>query len=214
MSEFSADKILSVLPMPFGGDKKKKALAASIAEKLEELYGTCDLEAIYARIEKLPERLIDILAEDFGMKWYLADSSGKAKRAQLASCFFVHRHIGTKGAIIRALRDVFCDTEVSEWFEYGGKPYHFRVTFDTSDGRSPDYAEAERLVGMFGNERSVCDFEVANSSAQALYYADFAVGVLETSQKSDTLGDITLLTDEDSVPLADTDGNILYEIGV
>lgn len=214
MSEFSADKILSVLPMPFGGDEKKKALAASIAEKLEELYGTCDLEAIYARIEKLPERLIDILAEDFGMKWYLADSSGEAKRAQLASCFFVHRHIGTKGAIIRALRDVFCYTEVSEWFEYGGKPYHFRVTFDTSDGRSPDYAETERLVGMFGNERSVCDFEVANSSAQVLYYADFAVGVLETSQKSDTLGDITLLTDEDNVPLADTDGNILYEIGV
>lgn len=214
MSEFSADKIFSVLPMPFGGDEKKKALAASIAEKLEELYGTCDLEAIYTRIEELPERLIDILAEDFGMKWYLADSSGEAKRAQLASCFFVHRHIGTKGAIIRALRDVFCDTEVSEWFEYGGKPYHFRVTFDTSDGRSPDYAEAERLVGMFGNERSVCDFEVANSSAVTLYYADFAIGVLETSQKSDTFDDITLLTDEDGVPLADTDGNILYEIGV
>ena len=214
MSEFSADKILSVLPTPFDGDEKKKALAASIAEKLEELYGTCDLEAIYTRIEELPERLIDILAEDFGMKWYLADSSGEAKRAQLASCFFVHRHIGTKGAIIRALRDVFCDTEVSEWFEYGGKPYHFRVTFDTSDGRSPDYAEAERLVGMFGNERSVCDFEVANSSAVTLYYADFAIGVLETSQKSDTFDDITLLTDEDGVPLADTDGNILYEIGV
>ena len=213
MSDFSAHDMISVLPTPFEDDKKKKALAASIAEKLEELYNTCDLEAIYTQIEQLPERLIDILAEDLGMKWYIANSSEEAKRAQLASCFFVHRHIGTKDTIIRALRDVFCNTEISEWFEYGGKPYHFKVTFDTSDGRSPDYTEAERLVDIFKNERSVCDYEVANSTALTLRYADFAVGVIETSQKSDTFGDMTLLTDEDGILLADTDGNILYEMG-
>jgi P2-related tail formation protein len=45
----------------------------------------------------------------------------------------VHRTVGTKGAVETALGAVYPGSHIKEWFEYGGEPYHFKLTVDVTD---------------------------------------------------------------------------------
>ena len=41
--------------------------------------------------------------------------------------------MGTRAAVELAIRAVFSTATVSEWFEYGGKPYYFRLSVDDTN---------------------------------------------------------------------------------
>jgi P2-related tail formation protein len=40
--------------------------------------------------------------------------------------------LGTKAAVECAVSAIYKDTKVSEWFEYGGPPYHFKLLIDAT----------------------------------------------------------------------------------
>ena len=63
--------------------------------------------AIYPRIDELDEALLDILAYDFKVDWYGYDYPLETKRALLKSSFYIHRHLGTKGAVEAAIQSVY-----------------------------------------------------------------------------------------------------------
>lgn len=131
------DSLMRVLP-----DVLKKApsmlpLGQTAATFLELAAGNTELSAIYDRIEELPESLLDLLANDFGVVWYDADQDLETKRRVIKESFYVHRHLGTVGATRKALSAVWPNSDVEEWFEYGGDPYYFRVLVNAGDSQQP-----------------------------------------------------------------------------
>jgi phage tail P2-like protein len=131
------------------------ALATVIADLLSGQVDEIRKLKIYSQIDNLPEPLLDILAYDFKVDWYGYDYDIDVKRAQLKDSFNVHRHLGTRGAVERALSDIYPGTEVEEWFDYGGDPYHFRVLLDVTDQRvSISQDEIIRAIEMFKSRRS------------------------------------------------------------
>jgi len=77
--------------------------------------------------ETCPEALLPWLAWAFSVdvwepRWPLAQ-----RRAAVAEAVALHRVKGTKSSAIRALRALGIEPEISEWFEYGGPPFTFRV---------------------------------------------------------------------------------------
>lgn len=50
------------------------------------------------------------------------------QRRVVAQSVALHRIKGTRGALEMALAPISAGLSVSEWFEYGGQPYRFRVT--------------------------------------------------------------------------------------
>lgn len=107
------------------GDMTAEALAARDAE-INQL-------SLYARIDELPEALLDILAYDFKVDWWDRDYSVEEKRRTLKSSWYVHKHMGTKAAVEAAISAIYPHTQVLEWFEYGGEPYHFRLDINITD---------------------------------------------------------------------------------
>lgn len=170
------ENLLLTLPYALQQDKDKLALATVIADELTALYRDNRLLALYTRIDELDEALLDILAKDFSVGWYLYDGTIEEKRAQIKSCFYVHRRLGTKAAVETAISAIYPDTKVSEWFEYGGEPYHFRLLVDATY-ENVDQEKHRRVlerVEFYKNLRSVLDEIEYFANGIALSYVGVA----------------------------------------
>ena len=82
---------------------------------------------IYANINELSETWFDVLAYDLHVDWYDYDYPIEAKRAIIRDSVRVHQKLGTKAAVEMALGGIHPKSEIEEWFDYGGKPYRFRI---------------------------------------------------------------------------------------
>lgn len=127
------ENFLRSLPASISGDPKMLALAKAIAGALERRREEIGDISIYPHIERLDGGLLDILARDFKVDWWDSDYTLDEKRRTLSTSWQVHKALGTKGAVIRAISSVYQQAKVEEWFEYGGEPYHFRLTVRLSE---------------------------------------------------------------------------------
>lgn len=151
--------LLRTLPVVLQNDTGMAALAAVIAETLSDRMDETESPRIYARIDQLPEELLDILAYDFKVDWWDANYTLEEKRQTLKDSWRVHRMLGTKAAVETAISAVYPGTQVKEWFEYDGEPYHFRLLIDATF-ESIDRDKHQRVldrVAYYKNLRSVLD---------------------------------------------------------
>ena len=155
----TAENLLLALPEALRQDEQMQALAAGIAEVLAARPAEIDRLLIYPRIDELPEALLDRLAYDFKVDWWDAEYSLAAKRQTLKDNWQVHRRLGTKAAVEQAIAAIYPKTQVLEWFEYGGEPYHFKLEINLT-GSSFDRERQQRVldrVEYYKNLRSHLD---------------------------------------------------------
>ena len=147
------------LPEALKKDPKMLALAQSAERELLKLSGVIDNVLIYSRIDELPEELLDILAYDLHCDWYDCKYPVETKRKILKSNVKIHKKLGTKYAVEKALKDVYSEAEVKEWFDYGGQPYCFKITVNVGNtGINENTAkEIEEKMKFYKNLRSHCD---------------------------------------------------------
>lgn len=126
----TAENLLTAFPIALQGDQSAAALANVTARLLARRPEEIDRLLIYPAIDQLDEKLLDILAYDFKVDWWDADYSLEEKRRTLANSWQVHKLLGTKAAVETAIRAIYPRATVKEWFEYGGKPYSFRIYLD------------------------------------------------------------------------------------
>lgn len=126
------ENLLASLPAVLANDENMAALAAAVAEVLSARVDEIGRVSIYAQIDKLPNELLDILAHDFKVDWWDANYTLEEKRQTLKDSWNVHRRLGTKAAVVMAISAIYPDTQVSEWWEYGGDPYHFKLLIDAT----------------------------------------------------------------------------------
>lgn len=145
----TSDNLMRTLPDVLRKDKKMSALAQVVADALSARKEEIDRLRIYTQIDNLPEDLLDILAHDFKVDWYGYDYGIEAKRALIKDSFQVHRKLGTRGAVEKALSDIYPGSEIEEWFDYGGLPFFFRIVLDVTRQRvSITHDEVIRAVDM------------------------------------------------------------------
>ncbi|TAM00811.1 MAG: phage tail protein I [Paraburkholderia sp.] len=131
-----------------------------LAELVDERFGNIDLSALLVYlIDTVHESALPHLAEQFHVMgfegWELARSA-EERRALIHNAIELHRYKGTPWAIEQILVTLGMTGVVSEWFEYGGSPYRFRLDIDLS-GRgvnADEYACLEALILKYKNKRS------------------------------------------------------------
>lgn len=149
-NDIYSTKFSDYLPGSLKKDPKIKALADAVTEQLLEVSNNIDLVLIYSRIDELPEDLVDILAYDMHIDWYDYSFPLEAKRDMLKNSIKVHKKMGTKYAVEKALGALYPESEVEEWFQYDGKPHHFRVICDTSKNQiQASYQDIVNAVKMY-----------------------------------------------------------------
>lgn len=132
------------LPAPLKNDENMLALGQVIAGELQENIHLSRLCIIYARIDELEEDILDVLAYDLHVDWYDDSYPIEAKREVIKNSVRVHKRLGTKYAVVTALRSVFPYSEVEEWFEYGGTHHRYRIVLDLTGAKAP--ADLEQII--------------------------------------------------------------------
>lgn len=132
-------------------------------EALNELidrYGNIDLVSVLVNIIDLVDAsALPHLAEQFhitGDEGWLLASNEIEQRDLIKNAIILHKHKGTKYAIERVCEVLNLRGEVSEWFEYGGEPYYFKVDISLTKRRiSSELVQVLiRMVNEFKNVRS------------------------------------------------------------
>lgn len=136
--------LVATLPVALQKDPSAVALAEAMADLLAQRPKEIEQLLIYPAIDRLPESLLDILAYDFKVDWWDANYSLEEKRRVFKDSWYVHKHMGTKAAVVTAISAIFPDTTLQEWWEYGGAPYCFRLNINITDASGD--AEKRRQV--------------------------------------------------------------------
>jgi len=107
-----------------------------------------------------PAALLPWLAWALSVDLWGASWSDAIKRQVIAEMMTLHRHRGTPWAVERALIITGApNARVSEWFEYGGVPYRFKVLVDVAGSDiSPDLENSiMHTIDRYKNQRSWLD---------------------------------------------------------
>jgi phage tail P2-like protein len=124
------ENMLSIRPPILKADSTLNALTQITAEALENLNTGNMLSYIYSRIDYLDEDVIDAIAESFKVDWYDRNYTIDEKRQTVKNSWNVHRRLGTGTAVVDAINAIYPNTQIKKWYEYGGKPYHFKIQID------------------------------------------------------------------------------------
>lgn len=164
--KFSKETFLESLPLVLAQDADMRSLAEVIAGLYADDFGRLAKLLIFPAVDTLDEGIIDALAYDFKADWWDDNATISEKRETLKAIWATHRLAGTKEGVEKSIGAIYPGATVSEWFEYGGEPYHFRLSVPISadtelaagDLRGDAYKDRVFwLLAYFKNLRSVPD---------------------------------------------------------
>lgn len=148
--------LIATLPVALQKDPSAVALAEAIANLLAQRPKEIEQLLIYPVIDRLDEQLLDILARDFKVDWWDYDYSLEEKRRTLKSSWRVHKTLGTKAAVDEAISAIYPDSHATPWFDYGGKPYHYRLEINAT-GTMATLEKQARVLDLARYYRSLRD---------------------------------------------------------
>ena len=153
--ELQSTSLLDILPQNLLADAQIYAAARALDDELQKVTAATRDALILPRIDELSEEVIDLLAWQWSVDFYDELKSLAEKRNAVKQSIAMHRIKGTRRAVELALHMVYTSGEVSEWFEYGGRPYYFRVRFISPETiRLEDVDRVIRIINMVKNTRS------------------------------------------------------------
>lgn len=151
------DKIAERLP-PSLNRTNLREVAQVVDEELQKINALSELTLIYPRIDELSSDLVDALALSLHVDYYDASLPLDTRRALVKNSTRWHMRKGTKGVVAEMVETVWGGCVVEEWFEYSGKPFHFRVINVTASHVDQDtISMVLRAITLTKNVRSWLD---------------------------------------------------------
>lgn len=142
--------LTGTFPPALTRDPKMMALTKAVAAQLLKTNREIPRNIIYAKIDELQEDVLDVLAYDLHVDWYDYEYPIEAKRGVIKDSVRVHKRLGTVFAVRTALGSVYPESEIEEWFDYGGEHHRFRVVLDVTHSRAPaDYVSIKKAVHFY-----------------------------------------------------------------
>lgn len=127
MLKLQETHLLDILPPNLASDPIISNAAKAIDAELTAVTQLSRTVLILARIDELPEEVIDLLAKQFKVDFYDANTPLPRKRELVRTSIAWHRIKGTPAAVQQVVDTLIDGAMVQEYWEYGGKPYFFKV---------------------------------------------------------------------------------------
>ena len=130
MIKFHDSNIINILPAVLGEKEKTQALGYALQKATQRLLGHCSYISVYAAIDLASEPVLDMLAAELNTQYYDSGLPLDAKRKLVKNTMVWYMGAGTPAAVEELVSIVFGRGEVQEWWEYGDKPYCFKIITD------------------------------------------------------------------------------------
>ena len=125
--------LYKMLPAFMKEDKFDKLLSEAMSNLFQKWSIDMERTVIIGQIDKLNEAELDQLAQDWNVFWYLKSTTLEQKRQLIKDSPLVFSRLGTVWAVERVMNNYLPESELKEWFDYGGNPHYFKfVTNNTN----------------------------------------------------------------------------------
>lgn len=168
-------EILKLLPAWMQEDASNKGLAAGIDETTKAITARLKLLSRWDKIDQLSEAELDEMAWELNIQWYDSTAPIEAKRAVIRNSDRVYSKLGTRYAVEQIVTDYFGTGEVREWYEYGGKPHHFKVLSDNPELVNNNLDLFLKLLGVVKRRSSWLDAILICLTGEMYLFSGMAV---------------------------------------
>lgn len=171
MIEFSMQQLLPDFILE---DKNGYAMAKAIERGLTILCETIQsgMDTVQ-NIDKMPEWRLDEMAWELGCL-YDHNVDIETKRRWIKDATPLYSALGTPQAIYNFLEGFFEEVELEEYWQYGGEPFHFRVSV-SGEWNEQNESWLRRAIAASKNVRSVLDDAALVSSEKIIVKGDGGV---------------------------------------
>lgn len=147
--------LLDILPPNLLADEQINAAAQALDTELQKITAATKEALLLPRLDELPEEVIDLLAWQWHVDFYEPVGMDiETKRRLIKNSIAWHRIKGTPAAVEEVVSAIFDTSHVQEWFEYGGKPYHFKVVTEDVTTDKDVLERMRRAIHAAKNARS------------------------------------------------------------
>ena len=130
--------LTKMLPSFMREDKYDVLLAEGMSNYFQLQSVESERVVIVGKTDYLNEAECDQLAQDMNIFWYSNSAALDIKRKLIKDAPLVFNKLGTAWAVEKVVNSYLEDTELQEWFDYGGDPHHFRLLTNNTHILSTD----------------------------------------------------------------------------
>lgn len=127
MAKLQEISFVDILPPNLAADETLHAAAVALDGELQAVTKLTRLVLLLARLDELDDATVDMLAKQFKVDFYDANTELTRKRELVRRSIAWHRTKGTPDAVQYVVDMLLDGATVSEFWEYDGTPYHFKV---------------------------------------------------------------------------------------
>lgn len=152
MQDLDSLSLLDITPQNISQDENISSIISALDPEMQELSHDSLEPLILARIDELPEQVIDLLAWQLHVDFYDLAGTLYMKREAVKGSIMWHMHKGTVWAIMEALRMIDIQAEFVHWHDDNSAPYTFKLRaivsgdFYRTKGRDQLQASIRRAV--------------------------------------------------------------------
>lgn len=147
MINLNGSRFTAIMPENLSSQKEVQAIAYSVGRQIEKLCTYADKARTYAAITFMPEEALDLLAMELRTPAYDENYSIKVKRELIKGTLTFYTQMGTPAAVNKIIETIFSAGYIKEWYEYDGKPHHFKAHTTNPSITSDDVEEFRRVLG-------------------------------------------------------------------
>ena len=128
MISLTDSEIKDILPLNLAEQPEVQAISYAIKLSQKRILEKVLQSMIYAAIDDLPEKIVDVLAAELRAQYYDQALPIENKRQIVKNALYIYSKAGTPEAVEKRIRYIFGTGEVHEWFETGGAPGTFSLS--------------------------------------------------------------------------------------
>jgi phage tail P2-like protein len=110
-------------------DEETQSFAYALKMAISDLVSYADRTQCYSAVEKLDNDTLDLLAVELRAAGYDQSYDLEIKRKVIKAALMACSQAGTAAAVKAFVNSIYSESEVDEWYEYGGDPGHYRIGF-------------------------------------------------------------------------------------
>ncbi|WP_166542235.1 phage tail protein [Acutalibacter sp. 1XD8-36] len=133
MIDLRDGKITDLINNPMSYNPETVSIGYAILQEKQRLLALAERTRLMAVVENLDEWVLDYLAVELRAPAYEDSFPIEVKRELIAGTLPFYAKLGTPQAINWATRTIFGGSQLQEWFEYGGEPFHFKMKVNITD---------------------------------------------------------------------------------
>lgn len=123
-------ELLDILPCPVKDDPIVAAFSYALKRQIGFIIESADKARVYAAVDQVPEKLLDIMAIQLRSMYYSEDLPIGIKRDIVRNTLLWYQKAGTTAAVEELIAILFGDGEVIEWYDIDSKEGALPGEFD------------------------------------------------------------------------------------